>query len=209
MGRLLGKTGSPCDQVIYKPAAYKKPCQRWQDTDIGKGLQRLVHHIRPEYDDDRLLDICPYAAREPRWPQLRIGVYRHTRDSDLLAPRLHDRLQRVGVIIDHIDTHRGIPCHRTEPAGCIGYVRIRCHPHCPAAQMLELFLHIGKMLCIIDWAGAHYHVRPAVQYRLDQLLYVLCTVLVVRIRIHNDIRPVPEASVKPCHGIATASPIAL
>ena len=49
---------------------------------------------------------------------------------------------------------------------------------------------------IIDRPGSYHHVCPAIQYRLYELLDILCAILIVCIRIHDNVCPVPETAVK-------------
>lgn len=55
------------------------------------------------------------------------------------------------------------------------------------------------MFCLIDRPGTDYIVSPAIQNRLYQFLYVICAVLIVRIRVHDDICTLTQALVQSCH----------
>lgn len=55
------------------------------------------------------------------------------------------------------------------------------------------------MFRLINRPGTNHIVRFAIQNRLYQFLYILRAVLIVSIRVYNDIRPLPQASVQPRH----------
>ena len=109
---------------------------------------------------------------------------------------LHYCFQCICILIRHIYSHCGFT---TESTGCIWYIRIRCHPDYPTSKMLKLFFHWRKVFCLINRAVSYNNVRSAFYNGSNQFFYILSAVLIIRIRIYNDICPISQTGIQSCH----------
>ena len=191
----------PCSvrQIDQEPHADAKADHRAGNRQQGKAHEGLVHHEGAQDGENGFFHIAPDAFEESGGAKLRVGMNRHAGDGDLFPSRLHDGFQRIGVVVHHVHTHGRFSGKGAEAAGRVRNIRVRRLAHHPASEMLQLLFHIGKMLRLVDRALPDHHVRLAVQDGTDQRSDVLAPVLIVRVRIDDDVRPASEAAVQTGH----------
>ncbi len=83
--------------------------------------------------------------------------------------------------------------------GRIGNIRPGCFSDNKTAEMLQFFLQWRKMFRGINGSGTNHHFRFPVQNRTYQLPNIFSTILVVRIRVDNNIRPLTQRRIQSRH----------
>lgn len=159
----------------------------WLCTDIA-GLYYMVSRIISA----GIGYAWKYVARRPQFSVRPDGDRRHR---DFLPAGLDYRFQRVCVIVEYVQPHRGVPAVCPEAARRVGYVGVRGFLHDPASQPLEFFLQRGKVRRGRNRPFTYHDVGFVFDYRADQLRYVVTAVLVVRIRVDNDVGAEPQTGV--------------
>jgi hypothetical protein len=102
-------------------------------------------------------------------------------------PRLDDRFERVGELGDHLHLERGLAVVGAEAGGGVGHVGAGRAANDGAAQALEPLLQRGEVLDLVGLAVADDHVGVAGEDRLDELPDVAAEVLVVGVRVDDDV----------------------
>ena len=103
-------------------------------------------------------------------------------------PGLDDGLERVREARDHLQRDRGVAVVGAEARGRVGHLRRGRAPHHPRAQALQHALRAWEVLDRPDLPIADDHVGPPRKDRLDEPLDVRGGVLVVGIRVDDDVR---------------------
>jgi len=94
------------EQVPQKARASDYPGEREDRAEESKELQRLVDNENTKDRGERTLHIARDAFHQSRWPQVCIGADRNRDDPHVALASLDDRLERVGVGIEHVQPHR-------------------------------------------------------------------------------------------------------
>ena len=95
----------------------------------------------------------------------------------------------------HIDAHRRFLAVGAETAGRIGYVCLGRRAHHPAPQTLQFLLDPRKFFNLVNRALTDHNIRLFFQDWLYQLLDIRTAVLVVRIRIYDNVGAIAQRQI--------------
>ena len=118
------------------------------------------------------------------------------RDRDVLLAGLDHRLERVGELGEDVQAERGPAREGAEPAGGVGRRRARELADDPAAGRLEEPLGRPEMRQAMRRAVADHHLRLAGENGLHEAHDIFPTVLVVRVRVDDDVGPELEGGIE-------------
>ena len=165
-------------------------------ADIAEELERLEHRVDADNGRSRPLHVVPVRADETARP----GLPRFdgdVRDCELFFPCLDDRLERIGVVGNEVQTLRRLARKSAEATRRVGNVGPRDLPHDPASQRLKPLLGEREMFHARHLPVAHHHVGLTAQYRPNERRNRRTRILVVAVSIDDDVRPQLERRVDP------------
>ncbi len=175
-----------------------------QDREEGQGL---VKDIGPEDRQDGFLDIAAHGVEQAGGAELAVGADVHRFHRDLFPAGLDDGLQGVGVFVGHVQAQGGLPAQGAEAAGGVRDRGLGSPADHPGAEVLEFLFQGGEVLRLVDGPGADDDIALPFQDRADQGLDVLPVILVVRVRVHDDVRAVAQAGVQAGHEAGGQAPV--
>ncbi len=196
----------PTSEQQHPADDQRRTHRKRRQAEVKEGHQRLVDEEGPRNRLHRPPHIIVHRPQQPRRPRLAIHADRHRSDRNFRQARLDDGLQRVGVGVEDVDLQRRRPRDRPETARRVMDVGLRRHAHDLGAQPLQLALDPGKMGDGRNRPVADHHLRAPLQYRLDQQRDVGGIILIVGIRVDDDVRTFRQTPLQPRHeGIGKAA----
>ena len=159
--------------------------------------QRLVERVDAEDRDRVAPDVGPHRREQARLARLLVRPDRDVVDGHQHLARLDDRLERVGELRDHLHLQRRLAVVGAEARGGVRHVGAGRAPHDRAAEPLEPLLQRREVLDLVGLAVADHHVGLAGEDRRDELRDVAAVVLVVGVRVDDDVGAELERRVEP------------
>ena len=97
-------------------------------------------------------------------------------------------LEGVSVFVEDVELHRSIPTHSAKAARSVSYVSVAEYLDHMAAKPLQIFFDRREMVDLSNWACAYHDIGPSGQHRFNEFWDVVCTILIVGVCVHDDIR---------------------
>lgn len=196
----LDHAGTLAGQIIVEKSQANQQTKAERDqSDGGEEPERLVDHENADNGHDAALDVRGDALDQPGGAEVLVYSDRDRGDGHVLLASLNDGFQGVGVGIEHVQAHGRVPGHGSKSTGRVRNVRVAGHAHHPGTKLLKQLLQGRKVLNGLNGPCPDHQVGLLVQNRFDQGRDVLGIVLVVRVRVHDHIRPPFQTGVQPSH----------
>lgn len=171
--------------------------QRQDRADGQEHIEGTIHRIGANDRVHGPLDIIANALEQTGFAQHPVGPDRNVCRCNFSPAGLDDRLQGIREFGHHIEPHRRFARIGAKSAGRIGDIGIRRFVHHPTAEFLEEFLRFRKMRDLVGFPVADHHLRFAFENGLDQLWNIRAAILIVRVRIDNDVGAKPQTCINP------------
>jgi hypothetical protein len=159
--------------------------------------ERLVHRVDAEDRDGVAPDVGPHGREQARLARLLVRSDRDVVNGHEHLASLDDRLERVGELGDHLHLQRRLAVIGAEAGGRVGHVRAGGTAHHRAAEPLEALLQWREVVDLVGLAVADHHVGVAGEDRAHQLGDVAAEVLVVGVRVDDDVGAQLQRRVEP------------
>jgi hypothetical protein len=118
-------------------------------------------------------------------------------DSHIHMPRLNNRLKRIGVTVKNNKARSRFRRICAKTARRVRNIRPRKPTHRKTTCLLKLLLRPRKMLNLLNRPGADDNILLTFQDGLCQILYILRFILIVAVRINNNVRTQFQRPAKP------------
>lgn len=177
----------------------QQTCGKEDEANNGEEAEGPVDHKDTDDGDDAAADIGGDAPHQTGGAQVRIDPHWHRGDRHVLLTGLDDGLLGIGVVVEDHDALRGAAADRPKAAGSVGDIGAAGQSYDPTADPLQELFGWGEVPDCRDWACADDNLRAAIEDGPGQGRDVAGIVLIVRVRIHDDVRPSFQAGVQAGH----------
>lgn len=195
------RAGLACDEEKEKePAEHEEEPRSERDgAENREKPERFIDDKNAEDGENGTLDVGGNTAKETGGTEEGVCTNGDGDDAHIALARLDDGFQRIGVLVKDIDLESGLAADGAKPAGGVGDLGGAGETNDATAELLKEFLQRRKMLDLGNGTFADDHVGLAGDNGGDEGGDVGGVVLIIGIRIDDDVGPALQAGGEPGH----------
>lgn len=195
------RAGLACDEEKEKkPAEHEEKARGERNgAENREKPEGFIDDKNAEDGENGTLDVGGNAAEQTGGTEKGVCADGDGNDAHIALARLDDGLQRIGVLVEDIDLESGLTADGTKTTGGVGDLGGAGKTDDAAAELLEKFFQRGEVLDLGDGTFTDDHIGLTGDNGSDEGGDVGGVVLIIGIRIDDDVGPALHAGGKAGH----------